>query len=145
MSRAFFVCDVVLDSRGRAYPASEDVRNGVTGTFPCAWSIMPFADSRRLACGLAEVTTQQLNAIQADSRIRVLNLAANWASLTWGDLGAAVRNAVTTFLGNKDIDVTGFDTSTPLTTVLNLLCERARPGRTLDSLTKDLLGTFGTT
>lgn len=144
MSRALFVCGVVLDAAGVAYPATEDVRNSVvTGNFPCCWTITTFQDARRVAVGLAEVTAAQLTALDADTRIRVIDLPTNWKTLTWGDVALATRTSILNFLTNRGVSTAGLTDLTPLTTIVTTLCNRFRAGRRLAHLETELSMNFG--
>jgi len=143
MSRALFICQVVLDAAGVAYPATEDVRNGPDGNFPCVWTITTFQDARRVAVGLAEVTNPQLNALQADTRIRAVNLPTNWKDLTWGDLSLATRTSILNFLTNRGVSTDGLTDATPLTVIVTTLCHRFRAGRRLAHLETELSMNFG--
>lgn len=103
--RVIFVCDVVpLGSgpRGAVGPAIELVRNAATGTFPCSWTI---SANPPIAAGVADVNADQLAALQADSRIIVVDLAHIALRLT--QLPAAWRNAIKnklTALGVSSLD-----------------------------------------
>jgi len=144
MSRALFVCQVVLNARGAAYPVTEDVRNSlVTGNFPCVWTITTFGDTRRVAVGIAEVDAAQLVALQADTRIRAHGLPANWESLNWSSVPNATRTSILDFLTARGVSTTGIANSTPLTTVVTTLCGRFRAGRTLQHIKQELLANFG--
>ena len=144
MARALFVCEVILNAKNVAYPATEDVRNSLaTGNFPCVWTITKFQDSRRVAVGLAEVTASQLTALQDDTRIRVISLPDNWKTLTWGNVALATRTSILNFLTNRGVSTAGLTDATPLTTIVTTLCNRFRLGRALVHLETELAMNFG--
>lgn len=144
MARALFVCEVVLNAAGRAYPATEDVRNSlVTGNFPCVWTITTFGDARRVAVGIVEVNAAQLTALQADTRIRAVDLPVDWETLNWGSIPSATRTSLLNFLTARGVSTADITNSTPLATVVSILCDRFRAGRTLAHIQQELSSNFG--
>lgn len=142
MARALFICEVVLDSANRAYPAVLDVR-AANGNFPCVWTITKYQDARRTAVGLAEVTNPQLSAMQADTRIRAVGLPANWLSITWGDIAVATRNNIITFLNNRGVNTDDLaDLLAGLPDTITKISGKFRAGRTFQHMESELIFNF---
>jgi len=129
--KALFICHVRRDADNVAYPAIEDVRNGVGGTFPCRWQITTFLDARRLAVGICDVTPAQLVLIDAESDIRTHQLPDGWRALLWRDVPLVKRQALLAFLAAKGVPAPPGDNPT-LLQVVNWLCDSCRPGSKAD-------------
>jgi hypothetical protein len=144
MSRALCICDVVIDSRGAAVPATEAHRNNIlAGNFPMSWTITPFSDLRRIAIGLAEVSTPQSNNLQLDTGMAVADLPANWVTLTWGNIQNAKQTEILNFLVAHSIDTSAIVDAMPLPGVVDYISNQIRPGRKLVHLETELSMNFG--
>ena len=92
------------------------------GRFPCGWAI----DTPTSTCvGMADVTQQQLNAINGYATVRTFDYAD--LSLTVGGLPAGVKAALTGWLNAKSIAWSDSDT---LLDILLRVCHIAQPGWT---------------
>ncbi len=101
-------------------PAIEQVRNGITGSFPCVWksSRLP----QHWAVGLAEVDTAQLAAVQADTRITVFTRVE--AANTLSTVPLPTRTQLTTYTSEA-----GIPEPRPGETVLTLINRLAEAAR----------------
>lgn len=114
--------------------------------FPCVWTLTRFSDMRRVAIGFAEVTPAQSALINADTRIRSINLPDGWESQSFSNLSGAQQTAVLNFLNNRGVDTAGISGATTLPDLIELLAHRfrpSRPGRNVGHLKSQLSMLFG--
>lgn len=69
--------------------------------FPCYWSTTDLDRAFKYAVGVAEVTADQLVAIEADSAITLFDQSLLFT--TFGSLNGAVRNKINSFLDSAGI------------------------------------------
>lgn len=138
MGRALCICDVAIDARGVAYPTTEDVRKGPNGTFPICWTITSFQDTRRIAIGLAEVSTPQSNDLNNNGTMTIVDLPPGWVTMTWGQIPAQKKTQILNFLTAHGIDSSAFVASMPLPVVVDIVSDQIRPGRRLMHLEMEL-------
>lgn len=98
MARIAFACSLVQYPRPPMWaPRIVPIQHGPTGYFPARWTTTDAIRAEPWAIGIAEVTPEQLAALQADGEIWLLDMATERFA-QFNALPSGKRNALNTFL-----------------------------------------------
>ena len=98
MARILWLCRLIEYPRpGFWCPALARVQGGSTGFFPASWTTTDSKRAQPWACGVAEVTPEQLAAIQAEGGIHVFT-GETERYQQFRELPNQRRNALNTYL-----------------------------------------------
>lgn len=135
MSQIFFLCPLVELTPNHWAPRIILIRNGATGYFPVRWTTTDAIRANKWAVGAADVTPEQLTAIQQDSLIRVIDVATE-RFVTFGSLSAQRRQAINNFLSNAGLAAA--QTNEVLDDLLDRIIRSNEPVKNANSILAEL-------
>lgn len=102
MASGVWICDLVAGAKPDSFvPRVYQLVQAMPEPRPViAWSTTSALSARPRAFGaIVGATSQQIADLNADNMVWARELSANWRTLTWGVVPAAVHNRLTTRLG----------------------------------------------
>jgi hypothetical protein len=135
VARVLFVCPLIENPRPNYWePKILTVLNSTGQPLNARWTTTDALRTVKWACGVAEVTPEQLTAIQGDTQIHIVSLAER--ALRWVDIALARRTRLRTLLEAAGIAVP--TNSELLKDIFTRIVRVNEPPKSIDSIEMEI-------